>query len=241
MRIAERMAGLLVVPALVLMVACVSRSETVEASSKGELEAVGLVDIADVVPGIELDMRYATTRNFTGGRVEGYESARCHLWRPAAAALGKVERDLRAKGLGLRVFDCYRPARAVRSFVAWAADASDQRTKPTYYPNLDKAGLVPGYISDRSGHSKGATIDLTLVRCAPAGDCLELDMGTEFDFFDPKANTGHPGINAEQRANRMLLQDAMERRGFENYPMEWWHYTFRPQPPPEVFHDIQIR
>lgn len=208
------------------------------------LEAAGMVDIAALVPDIDLDIRYAGERNFTGGRVDGYEAPKCYLLRPAAEALRAVEAELRKQGLRLRVFDCYRPARAVRQFVRWAADAQDQRTKAEYYPALEKGSLVPGYISDRSGHSKGATIDLTLMRCEGAhspGACHELDMGTPFDFFDPRANTDHPGIDAAQRANRVRLRDAMARHGFENYPMEWWHYTFRLQPPPEAFHDIPIR
>lgn len=164
------------------------------------------------------------------------------MLRPAAEALAAVERELRPQGLRLRIFDCYRPARAVRQFVRWAADAQDQRTKAEYYPALDKATLVPGYISDRSGHSKGATVDLTLLACDGEGQgCRELDMGTPFDFFDPRANTDHAGVTAAQRSNRDRLRDAMARHGFENYPMEWWHYTFRLQPPPETFHDLPIR
>src|SRR5690606_40112920 len=127
-------------------------------------ESVGMVDIRQLVPDIDLDIRYAGPRNFTGGRVEGYGAAKCYLLRPAAEALRNVEVELRGQGLRLRIFDCYRPARAVRQFVDWAADPGDQSTKAEYYPALDKASLVPGYIADRSGHSKGATVDLTLLR-----------------------------------------------------------------------------
>ncbi|WP_425491776.1 M15 family metallopeptidase [Luteimonas saliphila] len=202
-----------------------------------------MVDIRQLVPDIETDIRYAGYDNFTGTRVEGYDAAKCYLLRPAAEALATLERELRTQGLRLRIFDCYRPARAVRQFVRWAADPHDQRTKPAYYPALEKASLVPGYIADRSGHSKGATIDLTLLRCedtSPAR-CEALDMGTPFDFFDPRANTDHPDLDDAQRANRTRLRDAMARHGFENYPMEWWHYTFRLQPPPDTFHDMPIR
>ena len=205
------------------------------------LEAAGMVDIRTLLPEVDTDIRYAGPRNFTGARVEGYEAARCFLLRPAAEALREVARELAAEGLRLRIFDCYRPARAVRQFVRWAADGDDQRSKAEYYPALDKHTLVPGYIADRSGHSKGATVDLTLTECAADGACSELDMGTPFDFFDPRANTDHPGIGAVQRRNRARLREAMARHGFENYPMEWWHYPFRLQPPPDTIHDIPIR
>jgi len=203
-------------------------------------ESVGMVDIRQLVPDIDLDIRYAGPHNFTGRPVEGYGASKCYLLRPAAEALRDVELALRREELRLRIFDCYRPARAVRQFVRWAADTGDQSTKAAYYPALDKSALVPDYISDRSGHSKGATVDLTLLRCGDGG-CRPLDMGTAFDFFDPRANTDHPGIDPGQRDSRARLRDTMARHGFENYPMEWWHYTFRLEPPPEAFHDVPVR
>ena len=235
------------VPLLALAcAACTTPPEAGQGRSQaaGETpESVGMVDIRTLVPDIDTDIRYAGRENFTGTRVEGYEAAKCYLLQPAAEALAAVERDLRPQGLRLRIFDCYRPARAVRQFVRWAADASDQRTKAAYYPALDKSTLVPGYIADRSGHSKGATVDLTLMRCeGPSpGTCRPLDMGTPFDFFDPRANTDHPHLQQAQRANRARLLDAMSAHGFENYPMEWWHYTFGLEPAPDVFHDVPVR
>lgn len=202
--------------------------------------AAGMVDIATLVPDIDLDIRYAGPGNFTGAPVEGYEAPKCYLLRDAAEALRRVEIALRPQGLRLRIFDCYRPERSVRAFMRWAADRADQSTKADYYPALDKASLVPGYIAERSGHSKGATVDLTLLACD--GDaCAPLDMGTPFDYFDPLANTDNSAITPGQRANRMRLRDAMAGQGFENYPMEWWHYSLRMEPPPEAFHDIPVR
>ncbi len=228
---------------LLLCTACGTHGperDTGQATSTRTPEAAGMVDIASLVPDIDLDIRYAGPRNFTGRAVEGYEAPKCYLLRPAAEALREVETQLRAQGLRLRIFDCYRPARAVRQFVRWAADSQDQSTKAEYYPALDKATLVPDYIADRSGHSKGATVDLTLLRCE-AGRCEPLDMGTPFDFFDPLANTDHPDVAPRARENRARLREAMERQGFENYALEWWHYTFRLEPPPEVFHDLPVR
>lgn len=201
----------------------------------------GMVDVGEAIPGLDLDIRYAGERNFTGGRVDGYEAPRCYLLATVADALRRVEERLREEGHRLRIHDCYRPMRAVRQFVRWTNAADDPVAKAAYYPGIAKETLVDaGYISDRSGHSRGATLDLTLLRCDAAG-CTELDMGTPFDFFDPRANTDHPGLSATQRRNRDLLRDAMAREGFANYPMEWWHYTFKPEPSPGTYYDVPVR
>jgi len=202
----------------------------------------GLVDIASRVPDIDLDIRYARSDNFLGVPVEGYEAPRCFLKAPVADALARVERALRNDGLRLRVFDCYRPVRAVRHFVAWAEDAAEQRTKSQHYPNVDKHALMPDYISPSSGHSRGATLDLTLLRCPRGGDaCEPLDMGTPFDFFDPAAHTDSAAVTGAQGANRRLLRNAMERYGFRNYPLEWWHYGWQPEPTPDTAYDVPVR
>ena len=147
---------------------------------------------------------------------------------------------LSAQGLRLRIYDCYRPVRAVRDFVAWAGDTGDQSGKSEYYPHLDKSALLGGYISPTSGHSRGATVDLTLL--APRdGRYAPLDMGTGFDFFDPAANTDSPQASPAQRANRQRLRQAMAAEGFGNYPLEWWHYTYRPEPTPRTAFDFPVR
>ena len=199
-----------------------------------------LVGIDTLVPDIALDMRYAGADNFTGAPVDGYEAPRCLLLRPAMQALARVEADLRTQGYRLRIFDCYRPARAVRRFVAWAQAPEDGKTKPAYYPNLPKTALLGDYISPTSGHSRGATVDLTMLQCDENG-CAPLDMGTPFDFFDPLANTDSPAATPAQRANRQRLVDAMAREGFANYPMEWWHFTLKPEPTPDTFYDVPVR
>ena len=213
---------------------------TPQVSPATDFAQTDLVDIASVIPGIDLDIRYFGGDNFVGARVRGYEAPKCYLLRPAAEALAKVQHDLQSQGYALRIFDCYRPQRAVTHFVEWSKDLADTRTKAIHYPYLDKRLLLGDYIAPVSGHSKGATVDLTLMRCDGA-KCTPLDMGTEFDFFDPLANTDSPRITAQQRASRERLRMAMERRGFANYPMEWWHYTLKLDPVPALLYDIPVR
>lgn len=196
------------------------------------------VDAATVVPGLVTEIRYAGTHNFVGRRIDGYAAARCLLTRPAAAALADVARDLAGRGLAIKVFDCYRPTRAVANFVRWAGDLGDTAGKSEFYPNVDKRTLFrTGYISSRSGHSRGSTVDLTLVR---AGDG-EIDMGTPFDFFSPLSSPGAAGVSAEAKANRLMLATAMRRRGFRPYAKEWWHFTLASEPFPNTYFDFPVR
>ncbi|KRG38055.1 D-alanyl-D-alanine dipeptidase [Stenotrophomonas panacihumi] len=200
----------------------------------------GMVDVATLAPGIEIDMRYAGADNFTGHPVEGYDAPSCLLLRPVAEALARVQARLHAEGYTLHVYDCYRPVRAVQAFVAWAGDLQDQSTKAVHYPRVEKFALIPDYIADHSGHSRGATIDLTLAQCR-ASACKPLDMGTDFDLFDTRAHTDSPEATPAQRAHRQRLRDAMAAEGFANYPMEWWHFTFRPEPTPDTAYDFPVR
>lgn len=225
---------------LPLLASCVASGPSMAISGAATPEAAGMLDIRALVPDIDLDLRYAGAENFVGTPIDGYEAPRCYLLAPAARALARVERELRREGLRLRIHDCYRPARAVRHFVRWANDPGDQRTKPRYYPRLDKRALLGDYISPTSGHSRGATVDLALLACE--GDaCTPLDMGTPFDFFDVAAHTDSPEVTAAQRRDRHRLREAMARGGFRNYPLEWWHYTLDPEPEPRRFHDFVIR
>lgn len=201
----------------------------------------GLVSLRTRSDDVDLDVRYHGHDNFTGAPVDGYEAAECYLLAPVADALARVERGLRAQGLRLRVFDCYRPVRAVRRFVAWVHDTGDARSKAAYYPNLDKADLLGDYIAEHSGHSRGASVDLTLLQCTPDGHCTELDMGTPFDFFDPRANLAARGLSAAQQTNRDRLQTAMRAGGFAPYAFEWWHFSLPLDPAPTLAHDVVIR
>ncbi len=228
--------------ALLLAVAGASQAQTTPILSPAKtMEEAGMVDIRSLVADMSQEIRYFGSDNFVGAPVTGYEAPRCWLKQEAAAALARVELAVRAHGQRLRVFDCYRPARAVAHFMRWAADAEDIGTKATHYPGLDKPQLLGGYIAPVSGHSRGATLDLTLLQCDATGaGCVPLDMGTAFDFFGTAAHTDSPEVSAAQRTNRDLLRQAMRKEGFVNYPMEWWHYTYQPEPAPGALYDVPI-
>lgn len=220
------------------------------------------VALADIDATVMQDIRYATPHNFTGDPVDGYLAPTCILSRPAAEALSRAQQDFRERGYTLKVYDCYRPQRAVDEFVSWAADLADERMKAEFYPRVDKSALfADGYIAERSGHSRGSTLDVTLVALPAAGtqpwtpgqplvDCAapqadrfadnSIDMGTGYDCFDRLANTLDPGITGEQAKNRLLLTEGLERQGFVNYDKEWWHFTLKPEPFPDTFFDFPV-
>lgn len=224
--------ALLASASMVGLTCCAHNSD---ASSK----TMPLVDVQAFSPNIHLDMRYATANNFTGHRVAGYQAAKCLLHKPVAEALAKVELTLNTSGYALIIFDCYRPTIAVADFMRWAKN-SDTSTKAQYYPNLDKSTLVPDYIAEKSGHSKGATLDLGLLDCH-VKSCVALDMGTAFDFFGEQANTHYPNLTELQQQHRNQLLDAMRKQGFENYPMEWWHFTWKAGILPEQAYSFPIQ
>ncbi|WP_411073003.1 M15 family metallopeptidase [Streptomyces sp. cmx-4-25] len=208
------------------------------------------------------EMRYATAHNFTGVPVDGYRQPLCVLTRPAAEALHRAQVRLLARGYTLKVYDCYRPQRAVDHFVRWAKDLEDQRMKKEFYPLVDKSRLfADGYIAEKSGHSRGSTVDLTIVRLPAApmrayrpGEGLvecyapqaerfpdnSVDMGTGYDCFDTLSHTDDPRITGERRANRQLLKGVLAEQGFVNLPEEWWHFTFKPEPFPGTFFDFPV-
>ena len=164
-----------------------------------------------------------------------------------------MQREVRPQGLTLKVFDCYRPQRAVTDFVAWTRDTGDQKTKAEYFPGVDKAALLDlGYIAERSSHSRGSTVDLTLAALDPGtaaalptrGPLLpggEVDMGTPFDLFDVKSHTDNPDLPEAVRHNRQFLKELMARHGFRNLPEEWWHYTLDEEPYPDTYFNFPVR
>jgi len=201
----------------------------------------GMVDIRTLVPDIAENIHYAGSDNFTGAPVPGYRAPKCFLLKPVAEALARVEHTLRQQHMRLKIWDCYRPARAVAAFVRWAHDLSDRSTKAAHYPDVDKSRLLGEYIAPVSGHSRGATVDLTMMRCdARDRRCQPLDMGTPFDFFDPLAHTASRRISKTATANRRLLVNAMTEGGFANYSREWWHFSLRDRPKTARSFDFDI-
>ena len=201
----------------------------------------GFVYIKDIIPNILLEMRYWTNDNFVGERIDGYEEPEGILTREATIALSKVQTDLNAFGLGLKVFDAYRPKKAVAHFVRWAEDLDDTTMKAQYYPDVDKKNLFKdGYIAERSSHSRGSTVDVTLVSLYSKAP-QELDMGSTFDFFGPVSWPRSMSVTPNQRAHRMLLQLIMTKHGFKPLNQEWWHFTLRDEPFPKQYFDFPVR
>lgn len=198
----------------------------------------GFVYLDEAIPSIQLELRYATEDNFVGRRIDGYVRPRAILSAEAAHALRNVQHELAGFGLGLKVFDAYRPQRAVDDFLRWAADAEDTKKKAEYYPDVDKPELFKqGYLAERSGHSRGSTVDLTVIALDSK---QELDMGGRYDYFGPASWPTSTVPAASQRANRMLLQTLMLKHGFTPYPQEWWHFTLKDEPYPDRYFDFVV-
>ncbi len=198
----------------------------------------GFVYLTDVIPDITLDMRYYGTNNFIGDRVDGYAAPVAILSAKAADGLKRASDILNPQGYGLKIFDAYRPQTAVDHFVRWARDVRDTRQKAIFYPNVDKSKLFTlGYIARKSGHSRGSTVDLTLVDLRTG---KEVDMGSPFDFFGPISHHGTALITPEQTANREILKKAMVAGGFVPYSKEWWHYTLVNEPYPDTYFNFPV-
>jgi zinc D-Ala-D-Ala dipeptidase len=239
-----------------------STTAPVASTASAAIAPPEFVALQDVDPTIMHDIRYTTSHNFVGRRVNSYLEPLCILTRPAAEALARAQDMLRPQGYSLKVYDCYRPQTAVDDFVRWAKRLHDDRMKAEFYPDVDKSRLfADGYIAERSGHSRGSTMDLTLVRL-PARDqptwrpstgvvsCFApyeerfpdngINMGTGYDCFDTRSHTLDPRIQGQERANRLLLKSTLESVGFVNYELEWWHYTYQPEPFPDTYFDFPI-
>jgi len=220
------------------------------------------VDIQKVIPDVVLDIRYYGPHNFVGEKVDGYLAPKCFLTREAAEALAGVQKDLEPYSLTLKIYDCYRPQRAVNHFVRWATEIENTKTKKEFYPTIDKRNLFKdGYIDNKSGHSRGSTVDLTIVPLSAPGqpdympgqklsECYlpaakrfgdnSIDMGTGFDCFDELSHTANTNIGRQQKVNRLLLKSLMEKHGFRNYDKEWWHFTLKNEPYPDTYFDFVI-
>lgn len=221
-----------------------------------------MVDLEQVIPSIVLDIRYYGPHNFVGVKVDGYQAPKCLITRNTAESLAKVQGELKEMSLSLKIYDCYRPQRAVDHFVRWAQDIHDTKTKDEFYPTVDKRNLFrDGYIAKKSGHSRGSTVDLTivplpvpqqeayasgqpLVACfSPADKRFKdnsIDMGTGFDCFHELSHPGNLKIGDQQRIHRLLLKSLMDKYGFKNYDQEWWHFTLREEPYPKTYFDFPV-
>ena len=206
--------------------------------NKDTMDASGFVLLSDYVPGILQEIRYFSTYNFLGERVNGYEEPCAVVTVEAARALQAVAGELNAQGFRLKVFDAYRPAGAVKHFALWGVDDLDQRMKPFFYPNLEKQELfAKGYIASKSSHSRGSAIDLTLLDMVTG---KEVDMGSPFDFFGEESHPDYDGVTQEQHENRMFLQKTMMRHGFDPIFCEWWHFSLRDEPYPETYFEFPV-
>ena len=189
-------------------------------------------------------LNYATNDNIIGRPLNGYHQKKCILTTQAADALIKVQNDLDTlnKGYRILIYDTYRPVDAVKDFKKWSEDLADQKNKQAYYPNLDKATFFDlGYIAEKSSHNRGSTIDLTIMQCDNAQTCKPLDMGTIIDFMDVTANTDNPSISNTAKANRKFLVEIMKKNGFENLPLEWWHFTLNNEPFPDTYFNFPVQ
>ena len=199
----------------------------------------GFVDLIEIDASIQIDLRYLGRDNFLGRPVDGYEANRLIVSEAAGRALARVQAELKPMGLGLLVYDAYRPQRAVDHFVRWAQDLDDQASKNEYYPDVGKDKLFEeGYIAARSGHTRGGTVDLTLLDIQSG---QTLDMGTPWDFFGPESWPAFADLLPQQRANRLLLRALMLRHGFRPLEQEWWHFTLEDEPFPETYFNFSIR
>ena len=196
------------------------------------------VVLSDVVPGIIQEIRYYSTYNFIGERIDGYEEPCALLTKEAARALKSAANELNVMGYRLKVFDAYRPVSAVKQFILWGIEDQDIRMKPYFYPDLEKQELFSrGYIAKQSSHSRGSTIDLTLLDMATG---KELDMGGPFDFFGELSHPDYRGVTEEQYDNRMTLRRVMLRNGFEPLDCEWWHFTLKDEPYPDTYFTFPV-
>ncbi|MBQ3645270.1 MAG: M15 family metallopeptidase [Synergistaceae bacterium] len=203
------------------------------------MDSSGFVILSEAVPDVILEIRYYSTYNFVGARIDGYEEPCAMLTKEAAEALKKVSDELITKGYRLKIFDAYRPQRAVTHFANWAKDVDDTKMKQYFYPDLDKSVLFDqGYIDYKSGHSRGSTVDLTLFDMKTE---KEVDMGGTFDFFGKRSHPDYKKITKKQYNNRMILRNAMLKHGFKPLSTEWWHFTLKDEPYPDTYFNFTVK
>lgn len=236
----KRKSFIVLLSLLLLLTGCAQKAHSPKknhVSEKAHIPA-GFVYVNQVVPNVQPDIRYYSENNFVGTRIDGYKAPTAILTNETAKALQAVNEDLGKQGYSLKIFDAYRPQKAVNHFIRWAQDISDTKMKSRYYPNVDKKDLFNlGYIAKKSGHTRGSTIDLTLVDKKTG---KEVDMGSSFDLLDEISAFGTTLITTKQAANREILKNAMQRHGFKPYAREWWHYTLINEPYPKQYFNFDV-
>lgn len=222
--------------AVIALTACQSPADGKKADAG---DASGFVLLTDYVPDAILEIRYYSTYNFVGRRIDGYEQPTALLTKPAAEALAKAAASLKAQGYRLKIYDAYRPQKGVDHFVRWSKDVKDTLMKAYFYPELGKDVLFPqDYIMEKSGHTRGSTLDLTIFDMAKG---KEVDMGGTFDYFGERSHPDFKGdLTEQQRANRMILRKAMVDAGFEPLYSEWWHFTLKNEPYPDTYFNFPV-
>ena len=197
----------------------------------------GFVYIIDIVPNIKIDLKYYTNDNFVGERINGYNEPAAISTRETAFALKEIQKDLKHFNYGLKIFDCYRPQQAVDHFVRWSNN-NNRKMKYSHYPNVKKINLFKeGYIASKSGHTRGSTVDLTIIDLDSG---KELDMGTIYDYFGKESWIEYTGLTVHQRKNRLLLQSVMNKYGFKSLKEEWWHFTLSNEPFPNKYFNFMV-
>jgi len=198
----------------------------------------GFVYARDVINDLDIELRYFSVNNFVGDTIEGYHSNKLIITKETADKLMLVQEELQSQNLCLKVYDGFRPQRAVNHFIRWARDLNDTINKSQFYPDVAKENLFKEeYIASRSGHSRGSTLDLTIINVITGEP---LDMGSPYDFFGQQSWVDYQSISETQKMNRQLLQTVMLKHGFRNYPKEWWHFTLRGEPFPETYFDFVV-
>jgi len=198
----------------------------------------GFTYVKEQLPSVNVELRYCGLENFIGKPVNGYNAERCILSTQATKALVKVQAELLSKGLSLKIYDSYRPQQAVNHFVLWARQLNDTLNKQKYYPRVLKKDLFKeGYIASKSGHSRGSTVDLTIVNIKTG---IVLDMGSPYDFFGRESWVNYQNITKAQRDNRLLLKSVMNKYGFRSYSKEWWHFTLNNEPFPNTYFNFPV-
>jgi D-alanyl-D-alanine dipeptidase len=234
---------LLVLSLLLLLISAATVTATAAAglspaAKKHELPK-GFVYLDEVIPTAVIDLRYYGEFNFIGRRIDGYKAPYAIFSAKGALSLKAVSAELERKGYLLKIYDAYRPQKAVNHFKRWSQDFKDVKMKAVFYPKLDKKNLFKlGFIASRSAHSRGSAVDLTLIDKKTR---KELDMGSPFDFFGDISHHGTEKINAKQTANRNILKSAMLNHGFQAYSKEWWHYSLKKEPFPKQYFNFDIQ